>query len=354
MQDTRTPVTIITGFLGSGKTTLINHILTSDHGKKICIIENEFGEVNIDNALVIDTIEEIFEMNNGCICCNIRGDLVRVLDKIRKRKNKFDAIFIETTGLADPAPVAHTFFMDDGMKESFRVDAIVTMVDCKHVMLAINDDRPVGCLNEAERQLAFADKLILNKVDLATKEEKKEVLACIKGVNPGVEILECEYAKVDVEKILDARAFEFGKTLTAELEARDAAGSGSDEEDHVHDTRVSSVGIVLDGELDTEKFQEWLSKLLSEHGPDIFRSKGILAMHGTNEKLVFHGVHSILQFGSSTEGNVKAWEEDEPRVCRAVFIGKNLDREALDKGFRSCLAVVKPRSKEPKSKEPEA
>ncbi|MFF2076162.1 CobW family GTP-binding protein [Kitasatospora sp. NPDC058162] len=327
--DTRVPVTVLTGFLGSGKTTLLNRILTEQHGLRIAVIENEFGEVGIDDALVLDAEEEIFEMNNGCICCTVRGDLIRILGALMRRREKFDQIIIETTGLADPAPVAQTFFMDDEISSQLRLDAIVTLVDAAHILEHLTEVKPEGVENEAVEQIAFADKIVLNKTDLATPQQIAEVTSHIRAINALVEIIPAQQAKVPLAKVLDVHAFDLDHVL-----ANDPAFLT--ETEHQHDTTVTSVGIDLPGELDEERLNAWLGQLLRTQGADIFRSKGILAIAGDERQYVFQGVHMLL------EGeNGRAWRAGEERRNRLVFIGRNLDRAALNEGFANCLAGVR-------------
>lgn len=326
------PVSIITGFLGAGKTTLVNHILTGNHGKKIAIIENEFGEVGVDDGLVVETKEEIFEMNNGCICCTVRGDLIRILGKLMKRKDKFDAILIETTGLADPAPVAQTFFVDDEIKEQMLLDAIITVVDCKHVGQHLDEEKPEGVENESVEQVAFADKILLNKTDLVSEEEKLALIGKIRGINAYCEIIETTHSKVDVDKIMGVKAFDLGRVMEKEPEFLNVDG------EHQHDNSVTSVGMEVEGEVDMGKLNSWLSTLLREKGVDIFRSKGILAISGSEDKYVFQGVHMLMGMGSSAEGLGRPWKPAEKRVNKLVFIGRNLDREELNTSFKACLA----------------
>ncbi|EFN51669.1 hypothetical protein CHLNCDRAFT_49195 [Chlorella variabilis] len=354
----KVPCTVVTGFLGSGKTTLINHILTGEHGKKIAVIE-----VGVDDALVLDTKEEIFEMNNGCICCTVRGDLIRILTKLLKRKNRFDHILIETTGLADPAPVAQTFFVDDDLKHSLRLDSILTVVDAKHILLHLDEEKP--------DDVAFADRVLLNKIDLVTEEEKREVVRRIKAINRTTKVIECQQARVELDRILGLQSFDLEQILAMdpaflkdhhhhEHEHEHEHGHGHEHEhkdddcaqcaagdpdhshhhghSHKHDSRVSSVGIECEGALDMQRLNEWLSTLLQEKGADIYRSKGILNIAGSDDKYVFHGVHMMLQFGSSAEGLGKPWQPGQPRFNRVVFIGKDLNRQELNDGFRSCMA----------------
>jgi G3E family GTPase len=325
--ENRLPGTVITGYLGSGKTTLVNHILTANHGKRIAVIENEFGEVGIDDALVIDAEEEIFEMNNGCICCTVRGDLIRILGNLMKRKDKFDYILVETTGLADPAPVAQTFFVDDEVRSQLKLDAIVTVVDAKHLIQHLDDEKEEGVENEAIEQLAFADRVLLNKVDLVTDVERKEVIRRIRLINANAEIIPTTMSHVDLDRVLGVGAFDLSKVL--EMEPEFLLDS-----EHQHDQSITSVGIDCEGEVSVQKINEWLGWLLGERGTDIFRMKGILNMWGDNRRFVFQGVHMLF------DGNPgQPWAEGEVRRNRMVFIGRNLDRKELQERFNSCLVT---------------
>lgn len=330
MTDVRTdkvPVTVLTGFLGSGKTTLLNHILTEQHGMRIAVIENEFGEIGIDDALVVDAKEEIFEMNNGCICCTVRGDLIRILGNLMKRKDRFDQIVIETTGLADPAPVAQTFFVDAEMSEQLRLDAIVTVVDAKHLIEHLDDVKAEGVENEAVEQLAFADRVVLNKVDLVDEAELLEVERRIREINALAPMVRTSWGKVDLDRILDVGAFDLDRVLVDDPEFL------NEDAEHQHDLTVTSVGIELDGDLDVDRLNAWLGTLLRDKGTDIFRSKGILSIAGWDERYVFQGVHMLMD-GTAD----RPWAADEPRRNRLVFIGRNLDRSQLELGLRACLA----------------
>jgi G3E family GTPase len=445
--ETRVPVTVLTGFLGSGKTTLLNRILTENHGKKIAVIENEFGEVGIDNDLVIGAEEEIFEMNNGCICCTVRGDLIRILGHLMKRRDKFDYIMIETTGMADPGPVAQTFYVDDDMQQKLRLDAIVTVVDAKHIWEHIDDS------DEAKEQVAFADVILLNKIDLVAPEDLDKLEARIKSMNSMAKIHRTRDAVVEMDKILNVGGFNLDHALEVDpkfmepeypfewsgiyelaagnyewvmgvgpdpvmgmavlplansgMAAQEAAlmdavltfaeeeqavqvgaalhtGKGQHNQlvlnedgetifritleqpgfyqlftehhpdefdahlcsadaalepllpreykpDHEHDEEVTSVGITLPGDLHLEKLNGWLSQLLRVHGQDIFRMKGVLSVRGWDERFVFQGVHMLF------DGRPDRPWGNELRHNKMIFIGRKLDRAALEGGFRACL-----------------
>jgi G3E family GTPase len=311
-------VTVLTGFLGAGKTTLLNRILTEHHGKRIAVIENEFGEVGIDNDLVVNADEEIFEMNNGCICCTVRGDLIRILGNLMRRKDRFDHVLIETTGLADPAPVVQTFFVDDEMKEQLQLDAVVTVVDAKHVVLHLDES------TECQEQIAFADVILLNKTDLASPEELELVESRIRSMNRFAQIHRSRKAQVPLDVVLNVRAFDLNKALEIDP-------NFLKEDAHQHDETVKSVSFELPGSLDEKRFNKWIGKVLMEKGADIFRSKGILSIAGDPERFVFQGVHMLF------DGTKAAPWGREPRTNRLVFIGRNLNQAELSDGFRKCL-----------------
>ncbi|MBM3807787.1 MAG: GTP-binding protein [Acidimicrobiia bacterium] len=440
------PVTVLTGFLGSGKTTLLNRILTENHGKRIAVIENEFGEVGVDQELVIGAEEEIFEMNNGCICCTVRGDLIRILGSLMKRRDQFDHIMIETTGMADPGPVAQTFFVDDEMKERLTLDAIVTLVDAKHVWEHIDDQ------DEVKEQIAFADVILLNKTDLVSPGELDKLEVRVRSMNAGAKILRTANAQVGMDAILDQGGFDLDRALAVdpqflepefpfewagiyslaagehvvslhagpdpsmqfvalEVQSGEAhalepaimpavlAFSGADhptsqadiivpgdtrydlqladapaafrirvakagyyalftehhpdefrarllsgaaehtplyqrvfKPDHEHDEAVTSVGITDAGALDVKKFNAWISEVLQTQGQDIFRMKGVLNIKGRDRRFVFQAVHMLFDGRLDRE-----WGAETPHNA-LIFIGRNLDREALNRGFRACLA----------------
>jgi G3E family GTPase len=317
MPPPRVPVTILTGYLGAGKTTLLNRILTEQHGKRIAVIENEFGEIGIDNDLVLETDEEIFEMNNGCICCTVRGDLIRILGNLMRRKDRFDYILIETTGLADPAPVIQTFFVDEEVKAQTALDGLVTVVDARHVLLHLDDS------TECQEQIAFADVILLNKIDLVTPAELASVESRIRAVNRFAKIHPTRNADLPIASVVDIGAFDLDRALSVDPMFLDDAS-------HVHDSTIGSVSLRFDGALDEKRLEAWMGQLLRERGTDIFRMKGILNVQGRDNQLIFQGVHMIFD---GTFG--RPWG-DAPRDNRLVFIGRKLDEQALKAGFQSC------------------
>jgi G3E family GTPase len=312
------PVTVLTGYLGAGKTTLLNRILTHEHGKKVAVIVNEFGEVGIDNQLVIDADEEIFEMNNGCICCTVRGDLMRIIGNLMKRRHQFDHLVIETTGLADPAPVIQTFFVDEELRDKINLDAVVTVVDAKHIQQHWDAE-------EAQEQIAFADVILLNKTDLVSSEELDELSSKINGMNKMAKIYRTQNSELSMDALLGVQAFDLDRALEIDPEFLS-------EDAHEHDETVKSFAIVESGELDGQKLNNWLSQLLQTKGVDIFRMKGILNIAGENERFVFQGVHMLLDGKAD-----RPWKEGETRKNELVFIGRNLDEAQLKEDFRQCL-----------------
>jgi G3E family GTPase len=312
------PVTVLTGYLGAGKTTLLNRILTHEHGKKVAVIVNEFGEVGIDNQLIIDADEEIFEMNNGCICCTVRGDLIRIIGNLMRRRNKFDHLVIETTGLADPAPVIQTFFVDEDMREQMQLDAVVTVVDAKHIWEHWDS-------SEAQEQIAFADVILINKLDLVTPEQLDELEKRIRGMNVMAKIYRTQNSELEMDALLGVRAFDLKRAL--EIDPNFLS-----EDAHEHDESVYSVALVESGEVDNQKLGNWLTVLLQTQGPDIFRMKGILTLKGDEHRYVFQGVHML--FDGTRD---RPWKPGETRKNELVFIGRNLDEAKLREDFRACL-----------------
>ena len=329
------PVTVLTGYLGAGKTTLLNRILSEPHGKKYAVIVNEFGEIGIDNELVVNADEEVFEMNNGCICCTVRGDLVRIIDGLMRRKGKFDAIIVETTGLADPAPVAQTFFMDENVGAKTKLDAVVTVADAKWLKDRLKD------APEAKNQIAFADVILLNKTDLVTPAELAEVEARIRGINPYARIHRTERSKIDIAEVLDRNAFDLDRILDIEPQflTADDHNHGHDHHHHhgglkhYHDEDMQSISIKTDKPIDPNKFFPWVQNLVATDGKDILRSKGILNFKDDPERYVFQGVHMILD-----GDHQRKWKADETRDSRIVFIGRQLPEEKIRQGFESCIA----------------
>ncbi|WP_426010869.1 CobW family GTP-binding protein [Caulobacter sp. DWR2-3-1b2] len=360
------PVTVLTGYLGAGKTTLLNRILTEEHGKKYAVIVNEFGEVGIDNDLVVGADEEVFEMNNGCVCCTVRGDLIRVLQGLMKRQKTqggrgFDAIIVETTGLADPGPVAQTFFVDEDVKARTYLDSVTAVVDAKHILLRLGDSK------EAVEQIAFADQIVLNKTDLVSEDDLRHVEARIKRINPLAPIHRAQRSNVPLDAIIGKHSFDLERITELEPEflnpGHGEAGHvhdeqcghdhhdhghdhghvhdehcGHDHHDHgaksdIHDDGVKGISLTLDRPIDGQKITVWLNELLAKRGPDILRAKGIIDVQGEERRLVFQAVHMIL------EGDFqRPWTEKDKRYSRMVFIGRDLDEAELKAGFEATAA----------------
>jgi len=350
------PVTVLTGYLGAGKTTLLNRILSENHGRKYAVIVNEFGEIGIDNDLIVESDEEIYEMNNGCVCCTVRGDLIRVVEGLMRRPGRFDAIIVETTGLADPVPVAQTFFMDDDVRAKTELDAVVALVDAKHLPLRLKDSR------EAEDQIAFADVVLLNKTDLVTPEELAKVEATVRVINPSARIHRTERSEIDLTKVLDQGAFNLDRALENDPHFLDqddhdhghecGPDCNHDHHDHdhhhhdhdhhhhhdhapspIHDVTVQSVSL-RGGEMNSDRFFPWIQKITQTEGPNILRLKGIIAFKGDEERYVVQGVHMIIE-----GDHPRPWKDGEKRESRLVFIGRELDREKLERTFKACEAA---------------
>ncbi len=353
------PVTVLTGYLGAGKTTLLNRILSEAHGKRYAVIVNEFGEIGIDNDLIVESDEEIYEMNNGCVCCTVRGDLVRVVEGLMRRPGRFDAIVVETTGLADPAPVAQTFFMDEDVRRKTRLDAVVALVDAKHLPLRLKDSK------EAEDQIAFADVVVLNKTDLVSPEELAKVEATVRAINPTARIHRTTRSGVALDEVLDRGAFDLQRVLADDPHFLDADDHHHEHEcgpdcahdhhehhahdhhhhdhdhDHyhhhgeaspIHDVTVRSISL-RGGEMDPKKFFPWVEKVTQTDGPSILRMKGIIAFKNDPDRYVIQGVHMI------TEGDhQRAWKDGERHESRLVFIGRELDEAKLKRSFEACQA----------------
>ena len=339
---TKIPVTVLTGYLGAGKTTLLNRILSEPHGKKYAVIVNEFGEIGIDNELVVNADEEVFEMNNGCICCTVRGDLVRIIDGLMRRKGKFDAIIVETTGLADPAPVAQTFFMDEDVGSKTKLDAVVTVADAKWLKDRLKD------APEAKNQIAFADVILINKTDLVAPEELRELEARIRAINPYATLHRTQRAQIGIDQVLGRNAFDLDRILDIEPKFLEADEHDHDHHHdhgdghhhhhhehglkHYHDEDMQSLSLASERPLDPDKFFPWIQELVATEGPNILRCKGILSFKGDNERFVFQGVHMILD-----GDHQRAWAPDEMRSSRVVVIGRNLAEDKIRSGFESCL-----------------
>jgi len=314
------PVTVLTGFLGAGKTTLLNHILTRQHGRRIAVIENEFGAIGVDNELVIGTDEELILLNNGCVCCGIRGDLIRTLNDLMRKKERFDAIMIETTGLADPAPVVQSFFVDEDLKSQLSLDAIVTVVDAKHVWQHLDSSR------EVREQIAFADIVLLNKQDLVTPAELDRLEERARTMNAMARIHRTTNAELDVALLLDVGAFDLSRKL-------EIAPGFLERHGHSHYAGIGSVALREQGALDGRKLNAWLGGLLKSRGADIFRMKGIVEVQGEARRVVFQGVH--MMFDGRPD---RPWKDGEERSNVLVFIGKDLSDAELRSGLRSCIA----------------
>ena len=380
--DVRIPVTVLTGFLGSGKTTLLNRILGDAHGKRIVVIENEFGEVDVDGDLVTFREageEDIMLLNNGCLCCTVRSDLVEMLARlVREKRGMFDHILIETTGLANPAPIIQTFYLEPALLDSLRLDGVVTLVDAKHAGLHLDEVKPRGVVNEALEQVAFADRIVLNKIDLVSEKDADALERRLRTINDLAKIRRASKAQVDLDFVLGVGGFDLERVQDQVLgeekpvgahdhghshaegeesceqcdhghdhgHSHDAHAHAHGEEDceicgehghshshHVHDDAVGSVSLTLEGDLDLDLINDWLGLLLNDRWEDLYRMKGVLAIEGCDERYVFQGVHALFEGMPD-----RAWKSDEKRASKLVFIGKELDRDELQRDFEACLS----------------
>ena len=350
------PSTILTGFLGAGKTTLLNRILQEDHGLRIAVIENEFGQENIDNEILVqDSSEQIVEMNNGCICCTVRGDLIVALTKLAQKRDageiQFDRVVIETTGLANPGPVAQTFFVDEEVGAHYLLDAVVTVVDARHAMTQLDEHE------EAQRQVGFADKILISKTDLVDAGQLAELKARLKRINPRAPMNQSDFGRAPLAEVLDIRGFNLNDKLELDpdfLTADEAsdhahhhAHDHDGEHEHVHTENcdhsndhhhshhsddIAAFVFKSTRAFDPARLDEFLGSLVNVFGPRMLRYKGVLLMDGADRKVVFQGVHQIM--GSDIGGK---WVEGEERGSKMVFIGKNLPKDVFIRGLEQCL-----------------
>jgi G3E family GTPase len=322
------PVTILTGFLGAGKTTLLNRILRERHGRRIAVIENEFGEAGIDNALLVETggDEQIVEMNNGCLCCTVRGDLIRILATLREKRDAgrvaFERVIIETTGMADPGPVAQTFFLDEAIGEYYLLDSVITLVDAKHGARQLDE------FHEAQEQVGFADRILLSKTDLVSDAEAERLRQRLARINPRAPIKRAHFGATPLDDILDIRGFNLNAILEIEPEFLE-------EDHHHHDDAVRSFVFRADRPFDGGKLEEFLSSMIQVHGNDMLRYKGVLSLRDNPNRVVFQGVHMLMG------GDLgRPWGADEPRTSVMVFIGRNLPQDVFIEGLEQCLVAA--------------
>jgi G3E family GTPase len=323
--DQRIPVTILTGFLGAGKTTLLNRILREQHGRRIAVIENEFGEAGIDSEILLQgRDEQIVVMNNGCICCSVRGDLVRTLEELMRRRRgaelEFERVVIETTGLADPAPVAQTFFMNLDVARDYLLDAVITVVDARHAPQQLDRQR------EAQEQVGFADRLLISKTDLVSEEDVQLLAARLARINPRAPQKRVRFGETDLEQILDIRGFSIDAALEIDPQFLER-------DEHRHDDQVRSFVFRDARPFDPQRLDLFMRLLAQQYGPDLLRYKGVLNVQGRERRVVFQGVQTIM---GADEG--APWDAGEPRESTLVFIGRNLPQRVFEEGLRYCLA----------------
>jgi len=316
------PVTLLTGFLGSGKTTLLNHILKNKHGKRIAVIENEFGDIDIDSDLIIGKSDEIFEMKNGCICCSVRSDLIETLNRLMNRQDKFDYVVIEGTGLASPGPVAQAFLLENEINQSLLLDGIITLIDSKNAWSHLKD------VEVAWEQIAFSHVLLLNKSDLVSPEESKNLEAHARGINPTAKLFNTKNAQIDLNHLLDIGGFDLNNVNLSDNEFLD---HGLHDSRHEHESDITSVSIACPGTIDPDKFNHWLRMLLIMEGMDVFRAKGILNAKNSDKRYIFQSVYMLF------EGRFEGAWDNRPKENKMVFIGRNLNKEKLEKGIQSCI-----------------
>jgi G3E family GTPase len=318
------PVTILTGFLGSGKTTLLNRILREDHGHRIAVIENEFGEIGVDNEIIETGDEQIVEMNNGCICCTVRGDLIRILGRLKEKRDegrlKFDRVVIETTGMADPGPVAQTFFTDEEIGNYYLLDSIITLVDAKHAPTQLDE------FHEAQEQVGFADRILLSKTDLVSEDEAAALSKRLKRMNPRAPIKKVHFGDAPIAEVLDIRGFNLNAIL--QLDPEFLVDSH-----HEHHDQVESFVFKADKPFDGQKLEQFLSGMIQVYGPDLLRYKGVLWMKGNPRRVVFQGVHMMMGGDMG-----KPWGKGEKKQSVMVFIGKKLPKDIFIAGMEECLS----------------